>query len=239
LVEAAEAEGVVNMMSLSTRFSNEVAYLGDAISKGELGDIYYARARSIRRSGIPSWSLGFVAQGGGAFRDMGVHVLDSVWWLMGKPKPVSVVGVSGAKFGPRGQGYWGYTSVPKDFSDQFAADDYAGGFIRFEGGLGLQVESFWASHQPNELQIELFGTEAGARLRPLTLYTTNNSAPRDTTVELPASPTAWDNLAGHFVDCILDGIACEAPLRHGLIVQEMMEALLKSAETGREVRLDG
>ena len=23
-----------------------------------------------------------------------------------------------------------------------------GGFIRFEGGIGVQVESFWASHQP-------------------------------------------------------------------------------------------
>jgi hypothetical protein len=27
-------------------------------------------------------------------------------------------------------------------------------------------------------------------------------------------------------------------VRHGLIVQEMMEALLESAATGREVRLD-
>ena len=36
------------------------------------------------------------------------------------------------------------------------ADDYAGGFIRFENDVGLQVESFWASHQPAELQIELF-----------------------------------------------------------------------------------
>ena len=38
---------------------------------------------------------------------------------------------------------------------------------------------------------------------------------------------------------IIDGVECQAPLRHGLIVQEMMEALLESAETGREVRLGG
>jgi len=41
------------------------------------GDIYYARARSVRRSGIPNWNLGFVQKGGGAFRDMGVHALDA------------------------------------------------------------------------------------------------------------------------------------------------------------------
>jgi predicted dehydrogenase len=48
---------------------------------------------------------------------------------------------------------------------------------------------------------------------------------------------AWDNVAGHFVEAILDDVPCAAPLRHGLIVQEMMEALLESADTGTEVRI--
>ncbi|MBN1581150.1 MAG: Gfo/Idh/MocA family oxidoreductase [Anaerolineae bacterium] len=243
LVEAAEAAGVVNMMSLSTRFAQDTRYLGKLAQEGEFGELYYARARSIRRSGIPDWSLGFIQQGGGAFRDMGVHVLDSVWWLLGAangtpPKPISVMGVSGARFGPRGEGYWHFRPQEKEFYTQYAADDYAGGFIRFENGVGLQVESFWASHQPDELQIELFGTEAGAKLRPVTLYKTVNGAPQDVTVELPQGPKPWDNIADHFISCILDGVACQAPLRHGLIVQEMIEALLKSAETGQEVRLD-
>jgi predicted dehydrogenase len=243
LVEAAEAEGVVNMMSLSTRFADAVRYLGGLIQGGELGELYYGRARSVRRSGIPDWSLGFIQQGGGAFRDMGVHVLDSVWWLLGMPRPISVLGVAGAKFGPRGQGYWHFRPQEQEFYSHYAADDYAGGFIRFENGAGLQVESFWASHQPGELQIELFGTEAGAKLRPLTLYRTVNGAPQDITVDLPAgdSPAGnkpWDNIAAHFIECILDGVECQAPLRHGLIVQGMMEALLQSAESGSEVRFD-
>jgi predicted dehydrogenase len=237
LVKAAEAEGVVNMMSLSTRFGHESRYLGDMAQRGEFGELYYARARSIRRSGIPDWSLGFIQEGGGAFRDMGVHVLDAAWWLLGMPEPVSVTGVAGAKFGPFGKGYWRYRTPPKKMSKQYAADDYGGGFIRFANGVGLQVESFWASHQPNEVQVELFGTEAGAQLRPLTLYRTVQGAPQDVAVDLPKSTEAWDHIADHFIACILDGVPCQAPLRHGLIVQEMMEALLKSAETGREVRI--
>jgi predicted dehydrogenase len=236
LVEVVEAEGVVNMMSLSTRFADQVRYLGRLAHEGDLGELYYARARSVRRSGIPDWSLGFIQQGGGAFRDMGVHVLDAVWWLLGMPNPVSVMGVAGAKFGPRGQGYWHFRPQKAEFYSQYAADDYAGGFIRFENGTGLQVESFWASHQPEGLQIELFGTEAGAQLRPLTLYRTVHGAPQDVTVELPEGNKPWDNIAEHFIACILDGVECQAPLRHGLIVQEMMEGLLRSAETGREVR---
>ena len=239
LVEAAEASGLVNMMSLSTRFSDDVRYLGTLREAGEFGEVYYGHARSVRRSGIPNWSLGFIERGGGAFRDMGVHVLDSAWWLLGMPKPVSVLGTAGAKFGPRGQGYWHFSQPPQDLYSRYAADDYGGGFIRFEDGTGLQVESFWASHQPDGLQIELFGTEAGARLSPLTLYRTVCGAPQDVTVTLPDGPQAWDHLAAHFIECILDGVECQAPLRHGLIVQEMMEALLESAETGHEVCLNG
>jgi predicted dehydrogenase len=238
LVEVAEAEGVVNMMSLSTRFADQVRYLGQLAYDGDLGELYYARARSIRRSGIPDWSLGFIQKGGGAFRDMGVHVLDAVWWLLGMPRPISVTGVAGAKFGPRGQGYWHFRPQKEDFCSQYAADDYAGGFIRFENDIGLQVESFWACHQPEGLQIELFGTEAGAQLQPLTIYRTVHHAPNDISIELPEINKPWDNIADHFIACILDGIECQAPLRHGLIVQEMMEGLLRSAETGREVRFD-
>lgn len=236
-VEAAEKAGVVNMMSLSTRFNPECRYLGGLAQKKRFGELYYARARSIRRSGIPAWNLGFIQQGGGAFRDMGVHALDAAWWLLGMPQPRTVSGVAGAKFGPRGLGYWDFKRPEKRVYKQYACDDYAGGFVRFEGGAGLQIESFWASHQPDEFQIELFGTEAGARLSPLTLYRTEGGIPQDIGMKIPKGPTAWDNIASHFIECILEGVPCAAPLRHGMIVQQMLEALLKSAETGKEVAM--
>ncbi len=238
LVDEAEKADVVGMMSLSTRFGPGGRYLTRQVRRGTFGPIYYARARSVRRSGIPAWNLGFIQAGGGAFRDMGVHVLDTAWWLLGCPRPVSVTGVAGARFGPRGRGYWNYDVPAEEVYRQYASDDYAGGFIRFEGGVGLQVESFWASHQPEELQVELFGEEAGATLSPLRLFRTEDNVPQDIEVRLPKGPSAWDNIAGHFIDCCLDGVECQAPLRHGLIVQEMMEALLSSAETAEEVRFD-
>jgi len=240
LVEEAEAVGVVNMMSLGIRYSDPVMYLGALREQGDLGEIYYAHAQSLRRSGIPDWNLGFVQEGGGAFRDMGVHVIDSAWWLMGKPKPASVMGVAGAKFGPRGQGYWDFRQPEPDYYREFVADDYGGGLVRFENGAGLQVESLWACHgkQTGETQIKLFGTEGGALLRPLTVYKTVNSAPQDTTIEVPKGPPGFGPVANHFIECVLDGVECQAPLRHGLIVQQMMEGLLESARLGHEIRLD-
>lgn len=238
-VEAAEAAGVVNSMSLTMRFSNAVQYLGKLCRGGEFGEMYYARARSIRRAGIPDWNLGFIEAGGGAFRDMGVHVLDSSWWLLGQPRPVSVTGVGGAKFGPVGKHYWDFRQPPEEYWSKYGADDYAGGIIRFDNGTGLIVESFWASHQSPEVQIELFGTEAGAKLSPLTLYKTVNGAPHDTVVGIKDAQVDYARrIFGHFADCVRNGTPEEAPLRHGLIVQEMMEAMLESAQTGKEIRFD-
>jgi predicted dehydrogenase len=237
IVTTAESSGVVNMMALSMRFNAEIQHLGGVTTQGTLGEIYYARARSIRRSGIPVRRPGFIQKGGGAYRDMGVHLLDATWWMLGMPRPVSVTGIAGAKFGPRGLGFMTYEPQPPDVASQFAVDDYGAGLIRFENGAGLQLESFWASHQPNEVQIEMFGTEAGARLNPMTLYQTVNGAPMTSTIELPRTYDVWERIASHFVDCILDGTRCEAPLRHGLIVQEILEAVLESAVTGREVAI--
>ncbi|NQT18137.1 MAG: Gfo/Idh/MocA family oxidoreductase [Planctomycetes bacterium] len=239
LVKEAEAAGVVNMMSLSTRFSPDCLYLKREAREGFFGDFYYARARSVRRSGIPDWNLGFIEAGGGAFRDMGVHVLDAAWWLMGMPKPVSATGVAGAKFGPKGIGYSQFQSPHEDYWSKYDSDDYAGGFIKFDNGIGLQVESFWACHMPPEVQVELFGTEGGARLRPVQMFTTECGAPRDMKTDIPKCwPGSWQNIAEHYLDCILDGVECMSPLRHGLIVQAMLEGVLRSTETGRETRMD-
>ncbi|MEZ4617790.1 MAG: hypothetical protein R2867_20085 [Caldilineaceae bacterium] len=103
LVEAAEAADVVNMMSLSTRFCAGCAIFGSHGPARHLASSIVARRAQCPPRRHPGWSLGFIQKGGGAFRDMGVHVLDSAWWLLGMPKPVSVTGVAGAKFGPRGQ----------------------------------------------------------------------------------------------------------------------------------------
>jgi predicted dehydrogenase len=238
LVKAAEAAGVVNMMSLSCRFSPECQYLHRRIEAGLLGDIYYARARSIRRSGIPDWNEGFIMAGGGAFRDMGVHVLDASWWLMGMPHPATASAVGGAKFGPRGLGYWDYKVPPKSYSSKYGSDDYAGGFIRYEGGIGVQVESFWASHMPEDFQVELFGTEAAASMNPLKVHRTVDGAPADIEVKVPrCQGESWANIADHFIACVADGVPCRAPLRHGLTVQLMMEAVLESAAKGKEIRV--
>ena len=242
LVDQAEDSGVVNMMSLGHRFGDACQHLGQLVKQGYFGELYYAKARSFRRNGIPIWRgkdqlrLNFIQAGGGAFRDIGVHVLDASWWLLGTPKPVYALGAAGAKFGPRGLGYNGPTPEP-EIVEQFDTDDYGTGFIVFDGGASIQIESFWAAHRPNEVQIEIFGTDAGAKTGPLTIYGINNGQPEDLTPEVKKESLSFERVAEYFISSILDGTPCQAPLRQGLVVQQMMEAVLKSAERGKPVTL--
>jgi len=41
----------------------------------------------------------------------------------------------------------------------------------------------------------------------------------------------------HFVDCVANGKPCLAPAEQGLQVTKMLDAIYRSASTGREVRL--
>ncbi|KXB01258.1 oxidoreductase [candidate division MSBL1 archaeon SCGC-AAA259O05] len=242
LVEAAENEGIVNMMSLSTRFDGPCAYLKDLAEDGYFEDLYYARAWHIRRRGIPtgfsdikdiSPDQGFIQKGGGSLRDIGVHVLDAAWALLGMPKPIAAMGVAGAKFGTRGEKFWDEARA-----EDFHTQDYGSGFVKFENGVGLQLDSFWASHHPEEKQIEIFGTKAGARLDPLKIFRTENEGEQDIDVSLPEGPKPFERIADHFIECVLDGEDCKAPLHQGLTVQRMLEAILESSEKGKAIYLD-
>ena len=86
--------------------------------------------------------------------------------------------------------------------------------------------------------VRLFGTEAGVQLRPPVLYQTVKDELVDTPIEVDPLPIAWHNVGKHFIECILDGVPCRAPLRQGMQVQQMMEGLLKSSETGEVVHFD-
>lgn len=72
----------------------------------------------------------------------------------------------------------------------------------------------------------------------VTFFRTVNGLPETSHAAIPRRGESLDLLTEHFVACVLDGAPCQAPVRDGLVVQEMLEALLTSAETGREVRWD-
>ncbi|HEX2926812.1 MAG TPA: Gfo/Idh/MocA family oxidoreductase, partial [Ruminiclostridium sp.] len=166
--KTAKENGKILMIGFVRRFGNDAKVLKDFIEGGMMGEMYFAKASYLRRAGCPGgWFSDKKRSGGGPLIDLGVHVIDLVRYLMGKPKVVSVSGTTFSKLGQRNnlKSTKGY--VASDTGDIFDVEDLALATIRFDNGAVLSVEaSFSLNLKEDTGSIELFGTKAGAKLDP-------------------------------------------------------------------------
>jgi len=239
MVQAARDARRLLMTALNNRFRGDGGVLRRYIEEGELGRIYCAKAGWIRRAGIPRGWFGIQKMsGGGPLIDLGVHMLDLAWYLMGKPAPVRASGVTYSEIGVRGGGRGGYGEG--DASAGVDVEDLAVALLRFDGGQSIQLEVSWATHiECDRIFLDLYGTRGGAALEPqLRLFADRHGAHVDMA---PSSP----KVAGHemevlhFLDCILGRAEPIAPGEDGLVVQRMLDAIYRSAKRGKEVAVSG
>jgi len=238
MVAAAKKSGKKFQVGFMTRFSGQAQALKRFIDAGDMGEIYYARAQALRRRGIPGWGV-FIEkdkQGGGPLIDIGVHILDLTLFLMGHPKPTHVSGITYAKFGKRADvlglmGQWD----PK----KFTVEDFAVGFVRFENGATLTLESsFVANMEQNDLfNTQLFGTEGGCQYSPVKMFFEKNRTLVD------ATPAFLPNVRTHeaeiraFVEAVREDKPVPVTGEQALQVTQIIDGIYRSAEEGREVTL--
>lgn len=242
---AAERNGKLLMIGFVRRFGNDCAILQDFINNDYFGELYYAKATYLRRKGNPGgWFGNKALSGGGPLIDLGVHVIDLVRYLMGKPKAISVYGATFQKLGDRRniKEKVDYASTGKSDNDICNVEDLATGMIRFDNGAVLHIEaSFSLNIKGPEGKIELFGTKAGAKLDPeLELYSEENGYMTNVTLTAPTA-LSFDNLfkneIDHFVSCVKGEAECLAPAEDGVELMAILDALYESARTGHEVVL--
>ncbi|MBV9848654.1 MAG: Gfo/Idh/MocA family oxidoreductase [Armatimonadetes bacterium] len=239
IVAASRRSDKVFMMGMNNRFRGDTQVLKSFINEGQLGDIYYAKCGWTRRNGIPGlggWFTTRAMSGGGPLIDIGVHVLDLTTYLMGNPAPVSASGSTYAHFGPRGRGAGGYGYAPDPGTKiQYDVEDLATGLVKFDNGATLFLEASWASYIPHDqFYSTLLGTEGGADLEPLRVYKDMAGAPVDIA---PQAPQIGGHEAEvrHFIECIEQNKTPLATAEQGLHILQILDAIYRSAETGREV----
>lgn len=238
LADAARAKGQIFMMGMNNRFRRDSQYLKAAVESGNLGEVYYARCGWVRRNGIPGlggWFTTKALSGGGPLIDLGVHMIDLTMFLMGNPKPVSAFGSTYAKFGPRGLGGSSY-GAKAEGTPVYDVEDFAAGMIKFDNGATLSVEASWASHVKSErTYVSLLGTEGGADLDPLAIYTTSEGVEVDTVPNVRAEGGGHIQETEHFIKCIQTGKEPISTAEQGLHILQILDAIYRSAESGHEV----
>ncbi len=240
--DAAEKAGKLLMIGFVKRFMKETEICREFIEKGHLGDIYYAKATYLRRCGNPGgWFADMKRSGGGPLIDLGVHVIDQVRYLMGKPKAVSVSAVTFNNLGLRYdiKGIERYKAA--DYSNYCDVEDMASALIRFDNGAALAVEtSFSLNLKEDTGNLELFGTRAGIKLEPkLEIYSQMEDYLVDISPRYHKGDKVFDQIftaeTAHFVDCIANGADCISPVQDGVELMKILEAAYASAKAGKEV----
>ncbi|MDO8589048.1 MAG: Gfo/Idh/MocA family oxidoreductase [Armatimonadota bacterium] len=231
MVEAGEKAGKMLMMGFNNRFRGDSQLLKKFIENGELGNIYYAKTGWIRRKGIPGCGGWFTTKskaGGGPLIDIGVHVLDLTLWLMGNPRPTSVMGSAYTVFGPKAAAACGGT---------YDVEDLAVGLIKLDNGATLFLEASWASHIAQDvIYTNLVGTEGGADLDPLRIYKDIQGVSVDLTPQF-GQLSGHEMAIKHFVECLREGKEPMSTGRHGLDIMRILDSIYKSMDTGHGVTL--
>jgi predicted dehydrogenase len=227
------------MINFSYRFMPQTQSLKSYIAGGAIGEVYYGRTAWYRRRGLPGlggWFGQKALSGGGPIIDLGVHRIDMAMWLMGSPKPAAVSASTYNVIGAR---------VAREQGKAFDVEDIGGAFIRFEGGATLIAEASWAgfTQKREEMITQLLGTKGGILQSNVNetyefdarIFTEHDGALWESKLQqgLATCPTAYQE----FVNAILEGRESIAPGEHGLAVQQILDAIYKSAATGREVRI--
>ena len=94
---------------------------------------------------------------------------------------------------------------------------------------------------PDEWQVRVYGTHAGATPSPLTLYGEEpDRLLTDTHLCVPNNPKGMHVLAyRHFFECIGEHKKTQSPPERSIVVMRILDAIYASAaKGGREVRSD-
>ena len=238
MCEAARAADRKLVIGFQYRFSPEAQAIKGYVDDGQLGDILFARVQALRRRGIPNWGVfgRKELQGGGPLIDLGVHMMEMAHYLMGSPAPVSASAGMYTYLGDKPSKT--LCKWPNWDHETYTVEDLAVGFIRFEGGACMAVESSFIAHIEDQcFSVQLMGERGGCTTSPLRLFKDEAGLMVNVEPGYVGTYNAMDRKMEHWIACLRGEVETEAPGEAGLVLQKMLDGLYASAQKGKEVRI--
>lgn len=247
-MNAAEAEAMLAVskrtkkrlgINFSFRFTPQSFAMKQLVENGELGDIYFGRTVWLRRRGMPGFGGWFgtkALSGGGPLIDLGVHRLDLALWLMDYPEPEWVMGSSYNHIA---------SAIAKKQNKTYDVEDLACGMIKFKNGATLEIEASWAANikESEQMSTRLLGTKGGLFQYNLEegyqfqveCYQEKAGCQYDMQLHPPV--LACKSSYYTFIDSIIKDIPYVVTPEQGVIVMRLLDAIYKSAATGKPVKI--
>ena len=236
LIARARAKGRVLAVCHQNRFNPAVRALREAVEAGRFGRIYYGAAAVRWHRGWEYYRQapwrGRWDQDGGALMNQGIHNVDLLCWMLGRP--VEVMAYTDRLDHPYIQG-----------------EDFAGAVIRFEGGRYGILEGTTLVYPENlEETLCLFGSQGTAKLggqavNQIQCWRFAGDPPGEEGARRQEASQAIDTVYGKgheplyrdVVRAILEGSRPLVTGEEGRRALELVLAVYRSAADGRPVAL--
>lgn len=224
LAAAAKADKIVHVDN-HNRFRADTQALDRFLHGGELGRPVGIRAGAFQRKRmLGDWRYRRAEAGGGSFMELGYPLLDLALWFADFPDPVRV---SAQMQRGRGAG---------------TVEDAMLVHIECAGGLSISLDTNWNyMGLEDRFWFEVLASAGNGQLAPLRVMKELNGravnvSPSGATAREIAYYQSHRAQLAHFVAVVSGAVPYEPPTEQ-VIVHRVLEAVYKSAEDGKEVRL--
>lgn len=247
MVRAAKQADRMLTVGFQPRYDPNMKTVKEIVQSGMLGKVYYLQTGGGRRRGMPGGT--FIQKelaGSGAIADIGCYSLDLVLNALDYPKPLTVSAYTSSYFGTN----------PKYHreAERFDVEDFGVAMVRLEGGIVLNFKIAWAMHMDTLGPTLFLGTDAGLRLTPgssgpwggiwdggigsISLF--QDTLGKHTETVVPVEQHNVDRFyekVRDFVCAIKEGRGAPIPGEQIIRNQAIIDGILHSSATGREVEI--
>ncbi len=229
VLKASERYGKRVIVGMNHRFRSDVQAVRSFLAGGDLGTMQAIRGgwhtfQPARQ--LPSWRLRRQEAGGGAVLDLGVTLLDLGLWLSGWPVPkrVSAHVLRAGAGSPDG------------------VEEMGSALVVCDTGLLLSIDVSWRHLAEGErFWFDLVGSKGSAAIQPLRIIKDVHGVPTDVT---PTGATGRETQFAQsyraewtYFLAVIKGDVNAPPPRDQLLLQQVVDAVYRSADEGRDVIL--
>lgn len=248
MVEASKRADKILTVGFQPRYDPNMKAVKEIVQSGQLGNVYYVQTGGGRRRGMPGGTfINKDLAGAGAMADIGCYSLDLALNSLGYPKPLTVSAFTSNHFGTN--------PLYHKEADKFEVEDFGVAMIRLEGGIVLNFKISWAMHMDSLGPTIFLGTDAGLKLTPagsgpwsgvwdggigsISLFHDIKGHHEESTISLQNHQLdIFYEKVRDFVVAIQKGQPAPIPGEQIVINQAIIDGILRSAEQGREVKID-
>ncbi len=225
ILAAAAKAGRYIQVDNHNRFRADTQALDRFLHGGELGKLMGIRAGAYQlKRKLGDWRYRRAEAGGGAFMELGYPLLDLALWFADFPQPVRVTAHM-----DRGRGAG-------------TVEDSMLVLLECAAGISFSFDVNWNyMGEEDRLWFEIVASRGSGRLSPLRVIKELNGramdvSPSGATARETAFYQSYRAQLAHFI-AVVAGDAKYEPPEDQIVVHKVLDAIYKSAEEGKEVRL--